>query len=163
MEKQILSILKWTKMIGLRLFILGTLLKSLFLYKIVGETPMLTNLILVLGCMILSSTFFLNGYILKNLYSRLLNFSFSIFLIGTLFIFMHWPGGNVMLTLTTILIPVLILFIYLNSRNNQENENLMNDLLTIIVILFVLVFFLISWLMHYNSILPTLNWNNHTI
>ncbi len=162
MEKQILTIVKWTKMIGLTFFLLGTVLKSLYFHKIVSGFPFATQ-ILAIGCMILSLSFFLKGYILKNLYSRLLNMSFSIFLIGSLFILMHWPGGNVMLTLTTILIPVLILFIYLSSRNNQENENLMNDLLTIIVILFVLVFFLISWLMHYNSILPTINGNNHVI
>jgi hypothetical protein len=163
MEKQILSVVKWTKMIGLTFFVLGTLLKSLYFYKIVREIPVASNPILVIGCMILSMSFFLKVYVMKNLYSRLLNMSFSIFLIGTLFIFMHLPGGNVMLTLTTILIPILILFIYLSSRNNQENENLMNDLLTIIVILFVLVFFLISWLMHYNSIFPTINGNNHVI
>jgi len=162
MEKHILSVVKWTRIVGLTLFIIGALVKSLYFYKIISGVPLITELIAI-SCCILALSFIFNSYIKKNLYSRLLNMSFSIFIIGTLFIFMHWPGGNVMLTLTTILIPILILFIYLSSRNNQENENLMNDLLTIIVILFVLVFFLIAWLMHYNSILPTLNGDNHVI
>jgi hypothetical protein len=46
---------------------------------------------------------------------------------------MHWPRGDIILTIRAILIPILILLIYLSSRNKQENESLMNDLLTIIV------------------------------
>jgi small-conductance mechanosensitive channel len=89
----------------------------------------------------------------KKLYARFLDLGFSIFLIGCIFIFNHWPGGNIMLTISALLIPILISLIFLSSKDQRENVYLMNDLLTIIVILFVLVFYLISWLMHYNSIL----------
>ena len=154
MEKQISSIFKWIRIIGLTSLVLGTVLKSLYFYAIISEVPLLSNPLIILGCAILSMIFLLSNFAAeKKLYARFLDLGFSIFLIGCIFIFNHWPGGNIMLTISALLIPILISLIFLSSKDQRENVYLMNDLLTIIVILFVLVFYLISWLMHYNSIL----------
>ena len=153
MEKQILSVVKWTKIIGLTTFILGVIIKSLYFYKILSEIPAGSNAILIIGLMTLASSFLIKSNLIKLIYFKFLNISFSIFLIGSLFIFMHWPGGEIMLMITVFLIPILIFLIYFNNRNNQEIKSLTNDLFTIIVVLFVIVFFFISSVMHFNGML----------
>jgi hypothetical protein len=162
MEKQITVIVKWTRLIGLTFFVLGVALKSFYFYKLI-ETPFGGNMSITLGCSFLAVVYCLSSFASTPVLERFLRLGFSIFLIGSLFFFNHWPGGNMMLTISAVLIPVLILLLFVSKRNNPENENFTSELLFMIVILFLMVFYFISWSMHYSEFLATLNEASHAL
>lgn len=162
MENQITVIVKWTRLIGLTFFALGVALKSFYFYKLI-ETPFGSNVLITLGCSFLSVIYLLSSFAPTSIVERVFRMSFSIFLIGSLFFFNHWPGGNLMLTISAVLIPVLILLLFISKRNNPENENLSSELLFMMVILFLMVFYFISWSMHYSDIAVSLNEVSHAL
>lgn len=162
MENQITVIVKWIRLIGLTFFVLGVALKSFYFYKLI-ETPFGSNALITLGCSFLSIIYLLSSFAPTSIVERVFRMSFSIFLIGSLFFFNHWPGGNLMLTISVVLIPVLILLLFISKRNNPENDNFTSELLFMMVILFLMVFYFISRSMHISEFLATLNEASHAL
>lgn len=155
MEKQILFLVKWAKIAGLTLLMLGTVLKSVFFHRLIAEVPFGSNFLIVLGCFILSFYFLITSFRMKKILNRLLKLGFSIFLISSVFVFIQFPGGNIMLSISAIsaiFIFILIILLFLNISTQIDNENFKNDLLIITLVMFLIVFYLISFMIYNNFV-----------
>lgn len=155
MEKQILFLVKWAKIAGLTLLMLGTVLKSVFFHKLIAKVPFGSNFLIASGCIILSLYFLITSFRSKKILNRLLKLGFSIFLISSVFVFIQFPGGNIMLSISAIsaiFIFILIILLFLNISTHIDNENFKNDLLIITLVIFLIVFYLVSFMIYHNFV-----------
>lgn len=155
MEKQILFLVKWAKIAGLTLLMLGTVLKSVFFHKLIAKVPFGSNFLIASGCIILSIYFLITSFRSKKILNRLFKLGFCIFLISSVFVFIHFPGVNIMLSISAIsaiFIFVLIILLFLNISTQIDNENFKNDLLIIVLVMFLIVFYLVSFMIYHNFV-----------
>lgn len=144
-----------SKIIGMTAFIIAVVLKSLYLLNILIETPIGANPMLVIGVMLLATTYLFASFgKIKDIFYFIFNQLFGIFLISSLFFFMHWPGGVIMLLLMLGLIPILLLFLIMTRKSDNESTITREDLLWVIAILFVMLFFQVTWILHFSKLIP---------
>jgi hypothetical protein len=149
--KKIISI---TKAVGMTAFIAAVILKSVYFLHIIKENFSVANILLIIGIMLLALSYFVSN-IESNVgkIKMAFNLLFSIFLIGSLFFLIIFPGGNAMLFIVISLIPILMLLLLANNNMQQTTTFTREDLLWVIAILFVMLFLIITWNIHLGSIL----------
>jgi hypothetical protein len=92
----------------------------------------------------LSIIYIISSVTKKGVFILAFNYLIALFLIGTLFFFMHYPGGKTMLYLSMGIIPLLIFILLLRKKSENENGITVDELLWLVAILFVLIFGLIA-------------------
>ncbi len=150
------SFLKMNKYLRIGFFILfvfGSILKSLFFLGIIKENFGFENFMHIIGSGGLASTYIISSVNKKGVFIIAFNYLIALFLIGTLFFFMHYPGGKTMLYLSMGMIPLLILAISFGGKSENENGITVDELLWLVAILFVLIFGLIARVIYLDSLI----------
>ena len=153
-SKSFLNTLKYLKIGFFILFAFGTILKSLFFLGIIKENFGFENFMHIIGSGGLASTYIISSVNKKGVFIIAFNYLIALFLIGTLFFFMHYPGGKTMLYLSMGMIPLLILAISFGGKSENENGITVDELLWLVAILFVLIFGLIARVIYLDSLIP---------
>lgn len=156
-SKSFLNTLKYLRISFFILFAFGTILKSLFFLGIFKENFGFENFMRIIGSLGLASTYIISSVNKKGAFIIVLNYLIAIFLIGTLFFFMHYPGGKTMLYLSMGIIPLLILAISFGGKSENENGITVDELLWLVTILFVLIFGLIARVIYLDSLIPPMH------
>ena len=107
----------------------------------------------IIGSGGLASTYIISSVNKKGVFIIAFNYLIALFLIGTLFFFMHYPGGKTMLYLSMGMIPLLILAISFGKKSENENGITVDELLWLVAILFVLIFGLIARVIYLDSLI----------
>ena len=152
-SKSFLNTLKYLKIGFFILFAFGTILKSLFFLGIIKENFGFENFMHIIGSGGLASTYIISSVNKKGVFIIAFNYLIALFLIGTLFFFMHYPGGKTMLYLSMGMIPLLILAISFGKKSENENGITVDELLWLVAILFVLIFGLIARVIYLDSLI----------
>ena len=152
-SKSFLNTLKYLKIGFFILFGFGTILKSLFFLGIIKENFGFENFMHIIGSGGLASTYIISSVNKKGVFIIAFNYLIALFLIGTLFFFMHYPGGKTMLYLSMGMIPLLILAISFGGKSENENGITVDELLWLVAILFVLIFGLIARVIYLDSLI----------
>lgn len=142
-----------TKAVGMTAFIAAVILKSIYFLHFVKENFSISNTLLILGVMLMALSYFLSN-IESNIgkIKMVYNLLFSIFLVGSIFLFIFLPGGNAMLLIILAIIPILIMSLLIPNIKKQSSIFKIEDLIWVVAILFVMFFFIITWNIHLNSI-----------
>jgi hypothetical protein len=109
---------------------------------------------LTIGNTGLAITYIISSVNKKGVFIIAFNYLIALFLIGTLFFFMHYPGGKTMLYLSMGIIPLLILAISFGKKSENETVITVDELLWLVAILFVLIFGLIARVIYIDSLIP---------
>ena len=152
-SKSFLNTLKYLKIGFFVLFAFGSILKSLFFLGIIKENFGFENFMHIIGSGGLASTYIISSVNKKGVFIIAFNYLIALFLIGTLFFFMHYPGGKTMLYLSMGMIPLLILAISFGGKSENENGITVDELLWLVAILFVLIFGLIARVIYLDSLI----------
>lgn len=149
------KIISMTKAVGMTAFIAAVILKSVYFLHFIKENFSAANILLIIGIMLLALSYFVSS-IESNVGKIKMGFNllFTIFLIGSLFFLIFFPGANVMLFIVISLIPILMLLLLANNNMQQTAIFTREDLLWVIAILFVMLFLTITWNIHLSSIIP---------
>ena len=143
-SKFFLNSIKYFKIGFFSLFAFGTILKSLFFLGIIKENFGFENFMFMIGNAGLAIIYIISSVSKKGVFILAFNYLIALFLIGTLFFFMHYPGGKTMLYLSMGIIPLLIFILLLRKKSENENGITVDELLWLVAILFVLIFGLIA-------------------
>lgn len=153
-SKSFLNTIKYLKIGFFVLFAFGSILKSLFFLDIIKENFVPIDSMLTIGNTGLAITYIISSVNKKGVFIIAFNYLIALFLIGTLFFFMHYPGGKTMLYLSMGIIPLLILAISFGKKSENETVITVDELLWLVAILFVLIFGLISRVIYLGSLIP---------
>ena len=153
-SKSFLNTLKYLKIGFFILLVFGSIFKSFFLLGILKDPFVLKDLLLIAGIAGLAIIYIISSLNKKGVLIIAFNYLIALFLIGTLFFFMHYPGGKTMLYLSMGMIPLLILAISFGKKSENENGITVDELLWLVAILFVLIFGLIARIIYLGSLIP---------
>ena len=153
-SKSFLNTIKYLKIGFFVLFAFGSILKSLFFLDIIKENFVPIDSMLTIGNTGLAITYIISSVNKKGVFIIAFNYLIALFLIGTLFFFMHYPGGKTMLYLSMGIIPLLILAISFGKKSENETVITVDELLWLVAILFVLIFGLIARIIYLSSLIP---------
>lgn len=153
-SKSFLNTIKYLKIGFFVLFAFGSILKSLFFLDIIKENFVPIDSMLTIGNTGLAITYIISSVNKKGVFIIAFNYLIALFLIGTLFFFMHYPGGKTMLYLSMGIIPLLILAISFGKKSENEIGITVDELLWLVAILFVLIFGLIARIIFLGSLIP---------
>jgi hypothetical protein len=153
-SKFFLNSIKYLKIGFFILFAFGTILKSLFFLGIIKENFGFENFMHIIGSGGLAITYIISSVNKKGVFILAFNYLIALFLIGTLFFFMHYPGGKTMLYLSMGIMPLLIFILLLRKKSENENGITVDELLWLVAILFVLIIGLIARVIYMDSLIP---------
>lgn len=156
-SKSFLNTLKYLKIGFFILLVFGSIFKSFFLLGIFKDPFVLKDLLLIAGIAGLAIIYIISSLNKKGVLIIAFNYLIALFLIGTLFFFMHYPGGKTMLYLSMGMIPLLILAISFGKKSENENGITVDELLWLVAILFVLIFGLIARIIYLGSHIPPMH------
>lgn len=154
------KIISMTKAVGMTAFITAVTLKSVYFLHIVKENFSISNTLLTIGMMLMALSYFVSNFE-SNIgkIKMAFNLFFSIFLVGSIFIFIFLPGGKIMLFMILAILPILMILTLTNLNKQQTSIFKYEDLIWVVSILFVMICLVITWNLHLNSII-SLNLNS---
>jgi hypothetical protein len=153
-SKSFLNTIKYLRIGFFSCFAFGSVLKSLFFLGIFKENFVPIDFILIIGNAGLAIIYIISSVKKKGVFIIAFNYLITLFLIGTLFFFFHYPGGKTMLYLSMGIIPLLISALLFGRKSENENLITVDELLWLVAILFVLIFGLIARIIYLDSLIP---------
>jgi hypothetical protein len=142
-QHPIANIINNVKLIGVAIFILGIVLKSIELFT--AKNVICANSVFIIGSQLLSLYYFISAFYKTNeIITRVFYMCISLFYIGIIVLVMGWPGAKTLLIILNSINPVILIALFIINKKENKFEIMQEELVILLITLFTLLLFVVN-------------------